>query len=93
MRLTAALLVLLAVSSQADEPRIRAFRVNLTSVGDNLYRESSTNLVIVTRDCRANLYMEDVIVNYVEPYAIENMIVLNKNGDYCAIKEIRDAVS
>jgi len=69
------------------------YRLNLTRVGENLYRESSTNIVIVTRNCHAYLYMEDVILNFSEPGAFDNMIVLNAEGDYCEVKEVRDAVS
>lgn len=88
MRLAGLLLALsLAAAAHAEY-----YRLNLTRVGDNLYRESSTNLVIVTKNCHAYLYMEDVILNY-EPGAFDNMIVLNAEGDYCEVKEIRDAVS
>lgn len=64
------------------------YRLNLTRVSDNLYRESSVPIVIVTKNCHADLYMEDVILSY-EPL----MIVLNREGDYCEVKEIRDVVS
>lgn len=89
MRLVAGLLLALSLAAAAHA---EYYKLNLTRVGDNLYRESSTNLVIVTRNCHAYLYREDVILNY-EPYAIDNMIVLNEHGDYCEVKELRDAVS
>ena len=67
------------------------YKLNLTRIGDNLYKESSTDIVIVTRHCYAHLYREDVLLRY-EPYAIDNVIVLNDVGEYCEVKEIRDAV-
>lgn len=82
------LIGLLLLMSAAAVAHSEYYKLNLTRVGDNLYRESSTNLVIVTRNCHAYLYREDVILNY-EPYAIDNMIVLNQEGDYCEVKEIR----
>lgn len=89
MRLIAGLLLALSLAATA---RAEVYRLNLTRVGDNIYRESSTTLLVVTRNCHASLHMEDVILNY-EPHSPYNMIVLNRNGDYCEVKELRDAVS
>lgn len=96
MRMLIALLALsLAAISHAENYRIpglpenyrfNLYRLNIIRVGDNLYRSSYVE--IATRNCHANLQMEDVILNFNTDDPTYNMIV-NAKSEYCPVSEVR----
>jgi hypothetical protein len=79
---------LLLVLFSAALAHAEYYRVNVTRVGENLYKETTSDVIIVTRYCYAYLSYEDAILKY-EPYAYDNMLVYDGGKQYCEVKEIR----
>ena len=82
------LFVLLLSLAAAALAHAEYYKINVSRIGDNLYKESSSDVIIVTRYCYAYLSYEDVILKY-EPYAYDNMLVFDGGKQYCEVKEIR----
>jgi hypothetical protein len=82
------LLSLLLALAAAALAHAEYYKVNVTRVGENLYKETTSDVIIVTRYCYAYLYYEDAILQF-EPNAYDNLLVYDGGKQYCEVKEIR----
>lgn len=78
----ARILLLAAACLGAAAPG-RQYRVSVTRVDQDLYRDSLTDTVIQTRFCHAFATAEDAILTY-EPYSYENKLTF-QNGTACEV--------
>jgi hypothetical protein len=81
MRKFAAPLVLLATIAKAD-----LYEVTVTRIGQDLYQDLTTGIVIQTQFCYEYVYYDDAILKY-EQYSYGNKIVF-EDGEACDVKRI-----
>jgi len=63
------------------------YSVNITRVGSNVYRVTSTDIYIETRYCYEYVYYEDAILRLVGPYSSSNELVF-ANGEAYPVRGI-----
>ena len=62
------------------------YKVNVTRVDDDLYKDTGSGTYIVTRYCYEYVYYQDAILNY-EPYSYNNKLIF-KNNKKCDVARL-----
>jgi len=62
------------------------YRATVTRIDQEVYRDSTSNVLIITQFCYEYAYSEDVVVKY-EPYGFDNKLFFG-DGETCDVKAI-----
>lgn len=66
------------------------YKINVNRIGDNLYRETHTDMIVVTRYCDAILVYEDVLLQYDFASSVENKMIYDEGRSYCQVVDLRE---
>lgn len=64
------------------------YRVRVTRIDKDLYRDDSSKVIIETRYCYEYAYGDEAVLRY-ESYAVDNKLVFISSGTSCDVKSLR----
>ena len=89
-RMGVAGLIGIATMATASQPARAAeyYKVSVTRISQNIYREETSRAIIATRYCYEYAYSEDAILVWDGPYSFSNKLIFTNMSNECEVEGV-----